>query len=106
MSSYLVPNVITTSARGERIMDVYSHLLNERIVYLGTAIDDGVANAVVANWGVSPANLLDVLSGASPARGTLPFDVPRSTAAVEASRSDVPFDTADPLFRFGHGLSL
>ncbi len=48
MSSYLVPNVITTSARGERIMDVYSHLLNERIVYLGTAIDDGVANAVVA----------------------------------------------------------
>lgn len=65
-----------------------------------------VANAVVANWGVSPANLLDVLSGASPARGTLPFDVPRSGAAVEASRSDVPFDTADPLFRFGHGLSL
>ena len=29
-----------------------------------------------------------------------------SAAAVEASRSDVPFDTADPLFRFGHGLSL
>lgn len=65
-----------------------------------------VANAVVANWGVSPANLLDVLSGTSPARGKLPFDVPRSMAAVEASRPDVPFDTADPLFRFGHGLSL
>lgn len=48
MSSYLVPNVITNSPRGERIMDVYSHLLNERIVYLGTEIDDGVANATVA----------------------------------------------------------
>jgi beta-glucosidase len=63
-------------------------------------------NAVTANWGVSSANLLDVLSGASPARGRLPFDVPRSMAAVEASRPDVPFDTTDPLFRFGHGLSL
>ena len=62
--------------------------------------------AVVANWGASTAALLDVLTGASPARGRLPFDVPRSTAAVLASRSDVPFDTEDPLFRFGHGLTL
>ncbi|MFT4221032.1 MAG: glycoside hydrolase family 3 N-terminal domain-containing protein [Microbacterium sp.] len=64
------------------------------------------ANAVVANWGVSSAALLDVLSGASPARGRLPFDVPRSIEAIEASRPDVPFDTEDPLFRFGHGLAL
>jgi beta-glucosidase len=34
----------------------------------------------------------------------LPFDLPSSMAAVVASRPDVPFDTADPLFRFGHGL--
>ncbi|MDL9978183.1 glycoside hydrolase family 3 protein [Microbacterium sp. ASV49] len=64
------------------------------------------ADAVVANWGASAAALLDVLSGAVPAQGKLPFDVPRSMAAVEASRPDVPFDTEDPLFRFGHGLSL
>ncbi|SIR64586.1 glycoside hydrolase family 3 protein [Microbacterium sp. RURRCA19A] len=64
------------------------------------------ASAVTANWGASPAALLDVLDGTFPARGRLPFDVPRSTAAVEASRPDVPFDTADPLFRFGHGLTL
>lgn len=64
------------------------------------------AAAVTVNWGASGAALLDVLSGAVPARGTLPFDLPRSMAAVEASRPDVPFDTADPLFRFGHGLSL
>lgn len=48
MSSYLVPNVIAQHARGERIMDVYSHLLTERVVYLGTAIDAGVANSLVA----------------------------------------------------------
>ena len=48
MSSYTIPNVITRVAGGERIMDVYSHLLSERIVYLGTGIDAGVANALIA----------------------------------------------------------
>ena len=48
MSSYTIPNVIAQHPRGERIMDVYSHLLTERIVYLGTAIDSGVANALIA----------------------------------------------------------
>ena len=46
--SYTIPNVIAQHPRGERIMDVYSHLLAERIVYLGTAIDAGVANALIA----------------------------------------------------------
>jgi ATP-dependent Clp protease protease subunit len=48
MSSYTIPNVIAQHPRGERIMDVYSHLLAERIVYLGTAIDPGVANVLIA----------------------------------------------------------
>ena len=48
MTSYTIPNVIAQHPRGERIMDVYSHLLTERIVYLGTAIDAGVANALIA----------------------------------------------------------
>jgi ATP-dependent Clp protease, protease subunit len=48
MSSYTIPNVITQHPRGERIMDVYSHLLSERVIYLGTGIDAGVANAMIA----------------------------------------------------------
>ncbi len=64
------------------------------------------AAAVTVNWGASGAALLDVLSGVASAQGRLPFDLPRSMAAVVASRPDVPFDTADPLFRFGHGLTL
>ncbi|MFC8798960.1 ClpP family protease [Promicromonospora sp. NPDC057138] len=48
MSSYTIPNVIAQHPRGERIMDVYSQLLSERIIYLGTAIDAGVANALIA----------------------------------------------------------
>ena len=48
MSTYTIPNVITGNVGSERIMDVYSHLLSERIVYLGTGIDPGVANALIA----------------------------------------------------------
>jgi ATP-dependent Clp protease, protease subunit len=48
VSSYTIPNVVAQHPRGERIMDVYSHLLAERIVYVGTAIDAGVANALIA----------------------------------------------------------
>jgi len=48
MSGYTIPNVIAEHPRGDRIMDVYSHLLTERIVVLGTAIDPGVANTLTA----------------------------------------------------------
>ena len=44
----LVPTVIESTPRGERAYDIYSRLLRERIVFLGTAIDDQVANLVVA----------------------------------------------------------
>jgi len=44
----LVPTVIETTERGERAYDIYSRLLGERIVFLGSAIDDVVANLVIA----------------------------------------------------------
>ena len=47
-SGALIPYVIEQSPRGERSFDIYSRLLNERIVFLGEAIDDAVANTVVA----------------------------------------------------------
>lgn len=48
MSSYTIPTVIADHPRGERALDVYSHLLSARIVYLGTELDDGVANVLIA----------------------------------------------------------
>jgi ATP-dependent Clp protease protease subunit len=48
MNSYSVPYVTTQTNRGERTVDVYSRLLADRIIYLGTPIDDGVANTVIA----------------------------------------------------------
>lgn len=44
----MLPIVIEKSAQGERSYDIYSRLLKDRIIFLGTAIDDGVANAVIA----------------------------------------------------------
>jgi len=46
--SYLVPTIIEKSRDGERAYDIYSRLLKERIIFLGTGIDDQVANAVIA----------------------------------------------------------
>ena len=43
-----VPMVIEQTARGERAFDIYSRLLNERIIFLGTPIDDQIANLIVA----------------------------------------------------------
>ena len=46
--NYLVPTVVESSARGERAYDLYSRLLRERIIFVGTPIDDTVANLVCA----------------------------------------------------------
>lgn len=48
MSQYTIPTVIERTPNGERAFDIYSRLLSERIVFLGTEIDDGVANVVMA----------------------------------------------------------
>lgn len=55
------------------------------------SVDEALLNVVMGTEGVGP-------------EGNLPFDLPSSTKAVEESRSDVQYDTKEPLFRFGHGL--
>ena len=46
--SVLVPYVIEQTDRGERGMDIYSRLLRDRIIFLGTPIDDAVANTILS----------------------------------------------------------
>jgi ATP-dependent Clp protease, protease subunit len=48
MSQYTIPTVVERTSLGERAFDIYSRLLSERIIFLGTEIDDGVANVVIA----------------------------------------------------------
>ncbi|GAA4783909.1 glycoside hydrolase family 3 protein [Microbacterium gilvum] len=95
----VVAHVREVAAVVPTVVDVFA----DRPAILGPLVE--AAAAVTVNWGASAAALLDVLTGESTPQGRLPFDLPRSMAAVEASRPDVPFDTADPLFRFGHGLT-
>ena len=61
------------------------------------------AGALIANFGVSDAALLDVLTGAARPEGKLPFELPSSMSEVQAQRSDLPHDTAHPLYRIGYG---
>jgi len=63
------------------------------------------AIALVGNFGVSDAALLDVLTGVARPEGRLPFELPSSMEEVEAQRSDLPHDTAHPLYRIGYGRS-
>lgn len=62
------------------------------------------AQALLGSYGTDDDAFVEVLFGVAEPLGSLPFDLPRSMAAVEESREDVPFDTADPIFSFGHGL--
>jgi ATP-dependent Clp protease protease subunit len=48
MSSLLIPTVVESTMRGDRAFDLFSRLLNDRIIFLGTAIDDQVANLIIA----------------------------------------------------------
>ncbi|MGO4301184.1 glycoside hydrolase family 3 protein [Leifsonia sp. RAF41] len=98
-SDEVIDHVRDLAKHAPTIVDVYA----DRPAILEPIVE--VAAAVTVNWGASAEALLDVLTGRFAPQGRLPFDLPRSMAAVEAARPDVPFDTADPLFRFGHGIT-
>jgi beta-glucosidase len=62
------------------------------------------ATALLVEFGARDDAVVDVLLGHAQARGRLPFDLPSSTQAVVDSRTDTPYDTAEPLFHFGDGI--
>ncbi len=62
-------------------------------------------DALMADFDTSDGVLADVLFGARKAEGKLPFELPSSMEAVEKQMEDVPYDSEDPLYPFGYGLS-
>jgi len=80
------------------IVDVYL----DRPAILGPLAEH--AAAIIVNYGCAPDCLLDVLFGTAEPQGRLPFELPRSMAAVEASLPDLPGGAADPLYPHGFGL--
>ena len=57
------------------------------------------------SFGSSDAAVLDVVFGRAAPGGKLPFELPSSMDAVIAQKSDAPYDSADPLYPFGFGLT-
>jgi beta-glucosidase len=63
------------------------------------------AKALIANFGSSDAALLDVVFGKYKPEGHLPIELPSSMQAVYNQKEDMPYDSKDPLYKFGFGLS-
>jgi beta-glucosidase len=63
------------------------------------------AKGLLADFGASDAAVLDVIFGKAKPLGHLPIELPSSMAAVQAQKEDVPYDSKNPLYRFGFGLS-
>ena len=64
------------------------------------------AAAIIGNFSVKPEIMLDLIFGKFKPTGKLPFELPASMEAVRKQRSDVPYDSENPLYDFGHGLTF
>jgi beta-glucosidase len=65
----------------------------------------GAAAALLGEYGASDEAMLDVIFGRAQPVGKLPFELPSSMEAVRKQKADVPYDSKDPLYPFGFGLS-
>lgn len=65
---------------------------------------NAAAKGVLANYGASDGALLDVIFGKAKPEGKLPFELPSSMEAVKNQHEDTPYDSKDPLYKFGFGL--
>ncbi|MFJ9821879.1 glycoside hydrolase family 3 N-terminal domain-containing protein [Streptomyces sp. NPDC101151] len=92
--------LLATAAAAPTVFDVFL----DRPAILPEITDR--AAALVADYGASDVALLDVLFGRTKAEGRLPFELPRTMDAVTAGHEDVPDDSHDPLFPYGHGLDV
>ncbi len=76
VKSYYVPMVVEQDGRGERAFDIYSRLLKDRVIFIGSAIDDDVANSVIAQ--------LLFLQMADPRRISTCISIPRAAPSPRA----------------------
>jgi beta-glucosidase len=93
----------------EHILDVISCVPTIVDIYLERpAVIPEIAEqsaALLANFGANDRALLDVIFGKFAPQGKLPFELPASMEAVRNQKEDVPCDSENPLFPFGHGLT-
>ena len=96
-------------AEKERILKLLSSVPTIVNIYLDrpAVIPDivGASYAVIADYGSSDKSSCEVIFGNSAPKGRLPFELPSSMNAVENQLTDVPYDSENPIFEFGYGLS-
>jgi len=92
-----------------RILKILDHVPTVVDIYLERpAVIPEIAEksaALLGNFGVNDGALLDIVFGKFAPQGKLPFELPSSMEAVKKQKEDLPYDSENPLFRFGHGLS-
>ena len=92
----------------ERILSILETVSTIVDIYLDrpAVIPDIAAQSagLLANFGARDEALLDIVFGRFRPTGRLPFEMPASMEAVRGQKEDVPFDSGDPVFEFGHGL--
>lgn len=66
---------------------------------------NGSARALLAEYGAGDIAVLNVIFGKANPEGKLPFELPSSMEAVRNQKADVPYDSENPLYAFGFGLS-
>jgi beta-glucosidase len=91
--------ILSILAKVPSIVDIY---LDRPAVIPEIAAE---AAALLANFDASDAAVLDVIFGRYAPSGKLPFELPSSVEAVQQQKSDLPYDSENPLFAFGHGLT-
>ena len=96
------------SPEKERLLDILAHVPTIVVIHLDRpAVIPEIAASCVAllgEFGASDRAVLDVVFGYTAPEGKLPFEMPSSMDAARKQRSDVPSDSEQPLFRYGHGL--
>ncbi|MDF1676961.1 MAG: glycoside hydrolase family 3 N-terminal domain-containing protein [Vicingaceae bacterium] len=92
----------------QRILDLLNNVPTVVDIYLDRpAVIPEITNAataLIANYGASDKSVCEVLFGNSSPQGKLPFELPSSMQAVKNQKTDVPYDSENPLFKFGFGL--
>ena len=66
---------------------------------------EGLSKAIIADFDVDEKIILELIQGNFSPTGKLPIELPSSIKAVEEQIEDLPFDSKNPLYKFGHGLS-
>ncbi len=100
--SFAADEIARIRAIQERVPTIVAIYLDRPAVFPEIAAH---SVALLADFGASDAAMLDVVFGRCAPAAKLPFELPSSMEAVRRQKSDLPYDSDDPLFPFGHGLT-